>query len=347
MTFKQLKIWQAISRPPWRTIVPGVGFLLALWLGYMLWTPGLDVRDGRHDRGRNGLWISHGWLGGDEWFIRNGKTNEYARYREPKSLRDLADKLRRHHIEDVFAHLCPTEPNGRLPQVDAVQTERFLDALSEFRVMPWVGGPNGGNVRLQNAKWRSMFTNQVHSLLMAHPRFAGVHVNIEPLPSGDTNFLALLQELRSALPAGKLLSVAAYPPPTRWHPYPDVHWEEGYFREVAQHSDQLVIMMYDAGQRVPKAYQRLMDDWTQEVLAWSGDKAVLLGVPTYDDAGVEYHHPKVENLANALLGVHRGLARQPLPANYQGVAIYCHWETSNEEWTHFREHFLNPTEPAR
>jgi hypothetical protein len=185
-----------------------------------------------------------------------------------------------------------------------------------------------------------VFTNEVHSLLMAHPRFAGVHLNIEPLPSGDTNFLAFLEELRAALPQGKLLSIAAYPPPTRWHPYNDVHWAENYFREVARRCDQLAVMMYDAGQRVPKAYQRLMADWTEEVLAWSEGKAVLLGVPTYEDAGVEYHYPTVENLTNALLGVHRGLSRQALPTNYQGVAIYCDWETSEGEWAYFRKHFI-------
>ena len=213
--------------------------------------------------------------------------------------------------------------------------------------MPWVGGPNGGNVRLQNAKWRSAFIAQVHSLLLDHPRLVGIHVNIEPLPSGDTNFLALLEDLRSALPERKLLSVAAYPPPTRWHPYSDVHWDERYFREVAGRCDQLVVMMYDVGQRIPKAYQCLMADWTQEILAWSEGKAVLLGVPTYDDPGEEYHHPNVENLTNALLGVHRGLSRLPLPANYQGVAIYCDWQTSAEEWAFFQQHFLTFSQRGR
>ncbi len=328
-------------------MLAGAGLLPAFWLGYVLWTPGIDVKDGSHDRGRNGLWLSHGWLGADEWFIRNGKTNEYARYRDPKNIRALADRLRRHHITDVFPHLCPAEADGRLPQVDAAQTKRFLDILAGFRVIPWIGGPNGGNVRLQDAKWRSTFTNQVQSLLLAHPRFAGVQLNIEPLPSGDTNFLALLELLRSALPKGKLLSVAAYPPPTRWHPYNDVHWEETYFRKVAQRCDQMAVMMYDAGQRVPKTYQSLMAEWTREVLSWSGATQVLLGVPTYDDPGVGYHNPNVENLTNALPGVHRGLSRQPLPVNYQGVAIYCDWETSDSEWAYFQDHFLSRRGQAR
>jgi hypothetical protein len=337
----RISITSILRRPPWRTIFPACGSIFGICLAYLLWRPGLDVRDGRHDQGRNGLWLSHGWLGGDEWFIQNGKTNEYAKYRSPANLQNLSDKLRRHHIADVFPYLCPSEPDGRIPQINPNQTERFLDALDGFRVMPWIGGPNGGNVRLEDPAWRSIFTSQVRSLLQAHPRFAGVQVNIEPLPSGDTNFLILLEELRTALPQGKLLSVATYPPPTRWHPHPEVHWDEGYFGEVARRCDQLAVMMYDVGQRLPKTYQRLMADWTREVLAWSRGKAVLLGVPTYEDPDAGYHRPNVENLTNALLGVHRGLSFQALPTNYQGVAIYSDWETSDEEWQYFSEHFLH------
>ena len=338
---------QTLRRPPWRTIIPGCSLLLAFWVGYLLWTPGLDVRDGRHDRGRNGIWLSHGWLGGDAWFVQNGKTNEISRYRDPGRIHELAGRLRRHHITDVFPHLCPAEPDGNLPPVDAAQVERFLDGFAGFRVLPWIGGPNGTSARLQKSEWRAAFTANVQKLVAAHPRLAGVQINLEPLPSGDPNFLRLLEELRLALPREKLLSVAAYPPPTRWHPYKDVHWDDAYFREVARCSDQLAVMMYDAGQRIPKAYQRLMADWTHEVLAWSEGKHVLLGVPTYDDSGVGYHNPKVENLPNALLGIHRGLSRAGSPTNYQGVAIYCDWETSEEEWSYFRDHFLNQNEPAK
>ena len=98
--------------------------------------------------------------------------------------------------------------------------------------------------------------------------------------------------------------------------------------------------MYDAGQRIPKAYQKLMADWTVEVLNWSQSRSVLLGVPTYGDAGVDYHYPGTENLTNALLGIHKGLALHPIPQNYQGVAIYCEWETSDSEWEYWRQHFL-------
>jgi hypothetical protein len=330
-----------IKEPPWRTIVPGGLFLLFVLGGLFFWRPGLDVRDGRHDRGRNAIWLQHGWLGADDWFIRNQKTNTIPGFRQPGRLVELAARLRSHHITDVFPHVSPADRDGNLPPVDDEQTERFLDAFHGIRVIPWTGGVNGNHVLLSNREWRNNFARSIRKLLLVHPRLAGIQLNVEPLPSGDKNFLTLLEEVRQTLPVGKLLSIAAYPPPTRWHPYPDVHWEEAFFRQVAQRCDQLAVMMYDTSLRHPRLYQKLMADWTREVLAWSEGRQILLGLATYDDADSGYHDPKTENLINGLLGIHRGLST-PVPTNYQGVALYCEWEMDEAEWAGFRGRFLNP-----
>ena len=335
-----MKLWQTIKRPPWRTLVPTGVLLLAIFLAYLLWQPGLDVRDGSHDRGRNAIWLGHGWLGDDNWFHVNDKVPEIPDFRATARIQALANRLRQQHITDVFLHLCPARADSQLPAVDAQQTERFLDAFQSFRVIPWIGGPNGQSVRLDDIHWRTTFTTNVLLLLAAHPRFAGVQINIEPIQSGDTNYLQLLDEIRTALPKRYLLSVAAYPPPTIWHPFSDLHWDEAYFRAVARRSDQLAVMTYDVAQLLPKTYQNLMADWTREILAWSENKPVLIGVPTYKDADVGYHHPNVENITNALLGIHRALSGGPLPPNYQGVAIYCEWQTTATDWQYFQGHFL-------
>ena len=210
--------------------------------------------------------------------------------------------------------------------------------------MPWVGGVLGDSARPDASTWRAGFVRSVSNLLREHPRLAGVQVNIEPMPSGNQDFLLLLAELRAAMPSGKVLSVAAYPPPTRWQPAPEVHWSEDYFRAVAKEADQLAVMMYDTSIRLAKPYEHVMSAWTSEVLLWAGNKPVLLGVPTYDDAGVGYHHRDVENLEHALRGVHARLAGYGrLPANYQGVAIYCEWEMDDAEWTYWRKYFVNPS----
>jgi len=83
-----MNLWQKLKCPPWRTIIPGLCLLLALGLGYLLWKPGLDLRDGSHDRGSNAIWLGHGWLGGNNWFIRNAKTNQLSRFRADDRIRD-------------------------------------------------------------------------------------------------------------------------------------------------------------------------------------------------------------------------------------------------------------------
>ncbi|MEK0450626.1 MAG: hypothetical protein RL088_2894 [Verrucomicrobiota bacterium] len=331
---------RAIARSLGRVALALLLIFAVTAVAYLFWNPGLKITDGRHDKGTNGIWLAHGWLGDDTWFTTNNKTAEFPKYRSPEAIAALFRKLRAHHITDVFPHLCPASPAGHIPAVHSAQVERFLDSAEGLRVIPWIGGPNGTSALISDKTWRDTFTKDAASLLAAHPRLAGVQINIEPLRSGDPDFLLLLENLRAALPPGKLLSVAAYPPPTLWHPFPDVHWDEPYFRQVARRCDQLAVMMYDAGQRLPKTYQRLMADWTREILAWSEGKAILLGVPTYADQGVGYHHPEVENIHNALPGIHRALNTSPPPHNYQGIAIYCDWETDDHEWSLLKQNFL-------
>lgn len=98
--------------------------------------------------------------------------------------------------------------------------------------------------------------------------------------------------------------------------------------------------MYDTAIKWPKIYQHLMFTWASKVLDWSEDTQVLLGIPAYDDAGVGDHFPKVENLPNALAGIHSGLsAYTSLPKNYAGVAIYSEWEMDQTEWDYFKKAF--------
>ncbi len=318
-----------------------LGLLLGVvLLAYGLWEPGADFRDGRHDRGHNGIWLAHGWLGADTWFREHAKQDQLSSYRSPEALRRLAAECAENHLTDVFPHLCPCEISGALPPVDDAQVERFLEALPNCRVMPWIGGPSPSPARYVDADWRAAFCQSIRALLAAHPRLAGIHLNIEPMASGDAAYLTLLDELHRALPAGKILSIAAYPPPTRWHPFPDVHWNEAYFREVAKRSDQLAVMLYDTALTRPKWYRKLMSDWTVEVLAWAEGKPVLLGLAAYEDADTGYHHPETENIANGLAGMHAGLVRAGLPANYQGVAIYCHWQMDAAKWALWKERFL-------
>jgi len=153
------------------------------------------------------------------------------------------------------------------------------------------------------------------------------------MPSGHPDFLLLLDELRLALPKGKILSVAAYPPPTIHQPNLLVHWEKEYFMEVSRRVDQVVPMMYDTGIRSTTTYTDLVAKWTKQVLQWSGKTEVLLGLPAYDDAWATYHDPTIENIVNSIKGINRGLkATETIPDNFQGVAVYSEWEMDDKKW---------------
>ncbi|MFZ2654065.1 MAG: glycoside hydrolase family 18 protein [Victivallales bacterium] len=338
MGIRESRTWYYLKRPPLRTLLLLLAVLLFIFFCYLVWSPGKRVYDGRYDLRSNGIWLQHGWLGDDKWFSVNRRDK--SKFRDSKKIEELAGLLKKHGIKYAYPHLCPSSPRGDLPQVDNEQTEKFLDAMDGVDVLPWIGGVYEGCCYPDSEKWRKRFVASIVELLQAHPRLAGIHVNIEPMADGNKGYIILLKKIKSSIPAGKIVSVAAYPPPTRWHQYSDVHWGKSYYFEISNEVDQLAVMMYDTSIRVPKIYQKLMSDWTREIIPWCGNTKVLLGVPSYDDAGVGYHFSSVENLENSIKGINAGLGRfKELPKNYSGIAVYCEWETDEAEWKFLKNEF--------
>lgn len=319
------------------------GALVAAPTAFAFWPRGRDLRDGRHDRGENGLWLQHGWLGDDAWFVVNGKTDSRAFFRDLANVEALRDTLVAHGIRDVFPHLCPSLPGGAIMPVHATTTDAFCKVMSGIRVLPWVGGVHEVSVFLDQEDWRRRFVTSTKRLLGEHHGLAGIHLNVEPCPDGHPGLLRLLDELRAQLPSENLVSIAAYPPPTLLHPHSDVHWSEGYYRQIASRCHQLVPMLYDTGLFVRQPYRGLVSAWTREVLEWSSGSSVLLGLPAYDDRGVGYHDPDVENLTESLAGAHAALASYgSLPETYRGVALYSEWTLRDADWQTLRERFSRP-----
>src|SRR5262245_39479860 len=221
-----------VRRRPRVSVAALTAVILIAGAALLIRSRGATAHNRRHDLGRNGIWLQHGWLGHDLWFQNNKKVDRIPSFRSEKAIQDLGSRLRAHHITDVFPHLCPTDQGGRIAAVDDAQVERFLDLIAPVRVIPWVGGTRGGSAHPNDPAWRQGFAGSIGDLLREHPRLSGVQINIEPMPSGDGDYLATLDEVRRAMPKGKLLSIAAYPPPTALHPFPEVHWDERYFRQV-------------------------------------------------------------------------------------------------------------------
>ena len=294
---------------------------------YLLWQPGGDAPLPPYTD--NAIWIGHGWLGDDGWFARCRRNK--ADFRGEEKVAALFRKLKENRISTVYPHLCPARIDGRIAPCHDGQVELFLDVAEKYdvAVIPWVGGVFEDSARPEDERWRRNFVASVDELLKKHPRLAGVQINIEPMPDGNADFLRLLDELRPVT-RGKILSVAAYPPPTNWHRFPDVHWSLPYIHRIARHCDQLAVMMYDTAIPLEKFYIRLMTEWTHQLVGVvrTTECELLLGIPAYEDAGVGYHRPQVENIDAAL----RGIAASDRKNEIGGIAVYCEWEMDERKW---------------
>ena len=301
-------------------------------LCYWLWNPGseepfTDLKD-------NAVWLGHGWLGDDGWFERNKRNKE--NFRSEEKIAQLFKKLADNKISIVYPHLCPAQFDGRISPYDDQQVKLFLDLAEKYqiRVIPWVGGILYESARPGDKKWKKNFFDSIRELFEKHPRMAGIQINIEPMPSDDREFLQLLEDIR-AVTGNKILSVAAYPPPTKWHQYPNVHWERHYLYQVVNRCDQLAVMMYDTAIPLEKFYINLMIDWTRTLAGVTHLKNVklILGIPAYEDAGVGYHYPHAENISSAL----RGISAADRHKNIDGIALYCEWEMDESKWQIWRK----------
>ena len=305
---KRLKLYGFLTAPV------GLCFLL-----YAVWSPGDKTLNDSMNLQNNGIWISHGWFGDGLWFKKYKKNTKDFNENKEKL---LLDKIKNLKIKFVYPHLCPADANGKIPGIDMEKIRKFRQKCPSAKVLPWIGGSTESTVDLSSGKWKSEFIKSVAELF-SHDEIDGVHINIEPLPTGDPDFIQIISDIKK-LKGEKILSIAAYPPPSLLHPHASVHWDLKYYKEVCMLSDQIVPMMYDTALEYKKIYTNLVRQWAQEVIAVSMDKEVLFGIPAYEDQDVGYHHPQVENVFTAMPGIVSAI-NSSQDARKFSVSIYAEW----------------------
>ena len=108
---------------------------LAIILGvpalvYLLWQPGSSESLPQYRN--NAIWLGHGWMGDDGWFVRN-KRNKND-FRSVGKISALFKKLSDNKISTVYPHLCPAQINGKIAPYDSIQVERFLDIAAQYNI---------------------------------------------------------------------------------------------------------------------------------------------------------------------------------------------------------------------
>jgi len=302
-----------------------VGVLIALLtaLARWGWVPN-SFTDPACRVSSNGAWI------GVEW------TSQPI---DPPAIADLAQQATKQHLRYLFAFTTYFKADGSFSP-SYTYARAFVAAFHQHNqhtaLLAWVGLPYQ-HVEFANPQVRSTLISFITSLITT-AGFDGVHINAEPLPSGDPHYLQFLDELRLALTPTQLLSVASLPWMSTlesWllpaNPY---RWTSSYYHAVASRVDQIVAMTYDSQTVVPVLYRLWMREQVQGIRQSISDRPIglLIGISLSREQ-TSSHRPEVESLANGLVGLCAGLAKQRQDeAPIDGVALYAFWESDTTDW---------------
>lgn len=317
-------------------LVPLLGAEAALRVNYSG-----DPADGTYTRGQDAIWLGHAWVDGR-------KTDA--------DVTALAERLRGTGIRDLYVHTGPLEHDGTLPKSVYPKAGWFIAAvhraLPGVRVQAWLGdvlaseSPDG--LRLERARTRAAVVASAREVLAAG--YEGAHFDLEPLHSGDRNYLGLLDDLRAVTRAhGALLSVASH----QIDPLPAFHsvwgtltnhpkwWSQAYFGEVARRVDQIAVMSYDTMQPLQSLYGGYVAQQTSLALEVTPPGTqLLMGLPFYHENKFG-HQAHAETVPAAVRGVRLGLSRTDADRARFGVALYVDFAATEADWTAYREDWVH------
>ncbi|MFE1439359.1 hypothetical protein [Streptomyces sp. NPDC058739] len=316
-------------------LLPPLAAATALWLNYTG-----DPAPGTRTRNRDAVWLGHAWVDGRK---------------KDADVRALARRLADTGIRDLYVHAGPLEHDGTLP-ASAHPRARWLTAavhreLPGVRVQAWLGdklateGPVG--LRLESAATRAAVVRSTRQVLAAG--FDGAHFDLEPLHSGDRDYLTLLDALRAVTRAqGVPLSVAAH----QIDPLPALHsvagtltghpkwWSQEFFGQVARRVDQIAVMSYDTAMPLESLYGGYVAQQTSLALEVTPPGTdLLMGLPFFHESDIG-HHESAETVTAAVRGTRLGLSRTDRDRERFGVALYVDFAAEEGDWTAYREDWV-------
>lgn len=326
-------------------VMLAVAAALLVALGSYRHYPVAAVLPPEPEQQENAIWLGYRWFSGNF---------------SDTDLLQLVERVQYHRFGYLLIHAGALDASGKLADPQGEGLGRLLGALRlagyQGKVLAWVGGKNadfGPGLDLENAAVRQEITQTVASLMVGN-FLDGVHLDIQPIRSGDPFFLTLLGEIRAkGLLPGQVLSVAVRPLRPGWIPgvlRSDLYTTD-YLRAVASQVDQLAVLTYDSALPLPGLYQRWLERQVDQVVAVvaegvrerqedsgrdRGGFSLLFTVPSFEEPRFN-HWPVAENVATASQALVasfawlRGKGELP-PQLKMGYSLYAEWTTDETEW---------------
>lgn len=156
-----------------------------------------DIAEHARTRGRDALWLGHAWVDGR---------------RTAADIATLSERLRSTGIRDVYVHIGPLSDDGTLDATRYPAATGFLSVLHEaapsIRAQAWLGNiVCDDRIDLSLTVMRMNVVGSARLALGAG--FAVVHFDLEPVPTGSSDFLALLDAVDAVTTGRGAVSVAA------------------------------------------------------------------------------------------------------------------------------------------
>ena len=311
-----------------------IGSVIGLTGGYLVDSTGTPAADAR-TRGDDAVWLGHAWVDG-----RKTRADVDA----------LSRQLRDGGVRDLYVHTGPLGLDGSLDPALYPDAGRMINALHRalpgVRVQAWLGqvlddeGP-GLDIAASTDRMLTSFGQVLDA------GFDGVHVDLEPLHSGDPDFLDLLGRAHALTEQRhRVLSVSV--PQT--DPLPGAHlvgallvnhpkwWSSDYLTEVADRVDQVAVMAYDSGMPTRSLFTGYVEQQTRLALeSVPSSVDLLIGLPAYDEDTMD-HHGSAETVAAAI----RGVRLADHGRLKFGVALYVDFTATPADWAAYHRDWANP-----
>lgn len=293
-------------------------------------------------RGHDALWLGHAWVDGRH---------------TAADLAQLRDRVLDTGISDVYVHAGPLAHDGTLDPALYPDAAAFLAdihrVLPGVRVQAWLGdvvarsGTPG--LDLTDPAVRDQVRASCAQILDAG--FEGVHLDMEPVSSGDGSFLRLLDSVHT-LTGGRGVPLSAAAP--QIDPLPALHtlaylpfshpkwWSQSYFGQVARRVDQIAVMAYDTGMPTESLYGGYVAQQTGLALtATPATTNLIIGLPGYHTSNMG-HHAYAETVAAAVRGAKVSLARTAKARRTFGLALYVDFGATAADWAAYRSAWGTP-----
>ncbi|GAB2817023.1 glycoside hydrolase family 18 protein [Streptomyces chlorus] len=300
-----------------------------------------DPADGTYTRGRDAIWLGHAWVDGRK---------------KDADITALARQLDGTGIRDLYVHSGPLEHDGSLPKSAYPRARWLIESVHReipgVRVQAWLGDilapEHPEALHLERAESRAAVLRSTREIL--DTGYDGVHFDLEPLHSGDGDYLTLLDALHEETSSRDApLSVAAH----QIDPLPGFHsfwgavtghpkwWSQEFFGQVARRVDQIAVMSYDTMQPLEGTYGGYVAQQTALALeATPPGTDLLMGLPFFKENRFG-HWAHAETVPAAVRGVRLGLSRADADRPDFGVALYVDFAATEADWAAYRKDWVN------